>query len=597
MHLEQSRTLRPSGFLRTVVIALGRPAGAAGALVAAITLAAPLHAQETPREGRGGGERQVERGQDSGRGEGRRGGGMGRMFGGGGGMRGGMGAGMQDLREQLEPDFIRRDVPIFVRQLQLDDMQTIVLETVMKDYEQEFGTAATDMQNALQDMGRQMFQNVVTPQMQERFMGEMQTIQEELRRMAEQNGGQLDEEARRAYFRDRMAKIQEEMAAERQASGADAEMRRQLSAMFDKVNAWQTMKSTMRTQFVEGLKASLNDDQLVQWPAFERFLTREKSLPRSRLSGEGTNLFLVLDSLELSDEDFAKVEPLLDDYELRLDAALKARNDYLAASSSRLFKALEQGDSTEATRILERQVALRAAVRDVNDDFRTTMMAALGESDAAKRFEQAAIEDGYERVFRPTLAQRAFEAALALDGLDPTVARSIAELQAAYLSELGNGNRNLLATMRREEPGQQTRDATRFVTFMTAAMNGDFSAMAGGGHFGMGGRGEGPDPVRAAFDQRNELSETYVERLRAMLTPEQVEQLPRRERGGGGMAGGGMGRMLEGMPEAQRTELLRRFDRNGNGEIDGDERGELFRALREEGIGGGQGRRGGGGGA
>lgn len=422
-------------------------------------------------------------------------------------------------------------------------------------------------------------------------MGQMQSIQEELRRMAEQGGGQLDDEARREFFRERMAKLQEEMVEERRALGADAEMRRQLSEMFDKVNAWQTKKSGMRTRFVEGLKASLNDDQLVQWPAFERFLTREKSLPRSRLSGEGTNLFLVLDSLGLSDEDFAKVEPLLDDYELRLDAALRARNDYLAASSSRLFKALEQGDSSEATRILERQVALRAAVRDVNDEFRTAIVTALGESEAAKRFERTALEEGYERIYRPTLAERAFEAALALDELDATVAQSIAELQVAYMSELGNSNRNLLATMRREEPGQQTRDASRFVTFMTAAMNGDFSAMAG--PFGMGGRGEGPDPIRAAFDQRNELSETYIARLRAMLTPDQAAQLPRRERGGMA-AGGGIGRMLEAMPEAQRAELLQRFDRNGNGEIDGDERGEFFRAMREEGFRG-LGRRGGGG--
>ena len=44
-----------------------------------------------------------------------------RMFGGMGGQRGGgmggMGRGMQDLREALEADFMRRDVPIFVRQI------------------------------------------------------------------------------------------------------------------------------------------------------------------------------------------------------------------------------------------------------------------------------------------------------------------------------------------------------------------------------------------------------------------------------------------------------------------------------------------------
>lgn len=573
---------------------------------AAVGLASPIWGQANSGGGGGGrsGERQVEpqnergnRGQDGG--EGRRGG-MGRQFGGGPGGGGPGAGGMQDIREQLEPDFIRRDVPIFVRQLQLDNVQAIVLETVMRDYEEEFGAASEEMQTALQDMGRQMFQSVMTPQMQDRFRGQMETVQQELRQLAEENGGQLDEEARRAFFRDRMQKMQEEIAAERRASGADVEMKRQMSAMFEKVNAWQSKKSAMRTNFVDSLKASLNDDQLVQWPAFERFLTREKTLPRSRLGGEGTNLFLVVDQLGLNDEEFGKIERLLDEYEIRLDNALKSRNDYLASSSARLFKALEQGDTTEATRIFERQTALRAAVRDVNEEYRVSMVAALGEAEAARRLDKAVLEEGFERIYRPTLAERAFEAALAFDGLDPSVSQSIVELQAAYLAELASRNSSLLATMKREEPGQQATESSRFVGFVTAAMNGDFSALGGmgGGPFGGQGRGGNPDPIRAAFEQRNELSESYLTRLRALLTPEQVAELPRRDRGG--MAGGGgMARMMEGMPEAQRAEMLRRFDRNGNGEIDGDERGEFFRTIRDEGAlgGGGQGGRGGQGGA
>ncbi len=553
---------------------------------------------------------QQQDGQDQGGG---RRGGMGRMFGGGGpgGPGGPGGGGMRDIREQLEPDFVRRDVPVFVRQLKLDDTQGTVLETLMKDYEDEFGKAQEEMQTALQDAGRQVMQNIITPDMRDRFQEQMRSIQDELRQLEEEKGTALDENTRRQYFRDRMMKLQTEMAEQRKSTGANEEMKRQVSEMIAKVTDWQTKKAAMRAHFIDGLKASLTDDQLSQWPAFERFLTREKTLPRGRLSGESTNLFFVLDEMKLPEDDFGKVEKLLDDYELRLDSALVARNEYLASSTVKIFKAIEQGDAHDAEQIFERQVALRAAVRDVNEEFRTAMMASLGESENAKKFEQAALLDGYDRIFRPTLTERAFEAALKLEGLDPTVVQSITELQTAYLTELVGKNRDLLALTRKEEPGQQSADAARFTKMMTAAMSGDFSSMAGGFFGGRGGPGGGgpggpgaggdqADPLRDGFDARNKLNDSYMERLKALLTPEQVEQLPRRQRGGQGGPGGqggGMQRALDTMSETDRAAAIKKFDKNGNGEIDGDERAEFFREMRDSGAfgpGGGPGGQGGG---
>ncbi|MGA0174250.1 MAG: hypothetical protein ACO3NL_11505, partial [Phycisphaerales bacterium] len=88
--------------------------------------------------GRQGGRGQ--RGQDAGGGgEGRRGG-MGGPGGRMGGRMGGMGGGMRDVRELMEPDFVRRDVPLFVSQLELDDTQSLVVETLMGDYENDYGT-------------------------------------------------------------------------------------------------------------------------------------------------------------------------------------------------------------------------------------------------------------------------------------------------------------------------------------------------------------------------------------------------------------------------------------------------------------------------
>lgn len=581
--------------MRHHVIARTRRFASTAAAALAILAAAPVTLAQSggqggpPSGGQAGGP---DGGRQGGDGQGgRRGGGQGGGQGGGMRMGRGMGGGgMADIREQLEPDFIRRDVPVFVQQLQLDSTQGLVLETLMGDYEEAYETASTQVQTEIRDLGRQVFSSMVSPEMRERMMTVGQEVQEDLRRLAEERGAPLTEEERRAFFRERMQQIQQQMAADQQSRG-NAEMKRLMGDMFTRFEDWRVQKDTMRKGFIDGLKATLSDDQLALWPAFERFLTREKTLPRARLAGEGTNLILVLDNLELPPAAFEKVEPMLDDYEVRLDEALRSRNDYLFQSTGKMFKALEQGDADEANRILERQVAYRTAVRDVNDEYRTAFVAALGEMPEARVLEDAILAEAYERVYRPTNTRRAFDAVLAMEGVDPGVLESIVALDQSYVVELSGLNRQLYETVRKEEPARTTREAQRFVGFVTAAMSGDFSAMGMGGGGGMFGRGdEGPDPVREAFDKRETVENSYMDRLKALLTPEQVEALPKPQRGGRGGPGGGMSAMLERLPAEQREAILKAADKNGNGQIDDEERGDAFRAMREAGgFGGGSG--------
>ena len=91
-----------------------------------------------------------------------------------------------------------------------------------------------------------------------------------------------------------------------------------MSDMLAILEQWLSTRTRLHDQLVADVKVQLTDDQLVAWPAFERFLTREKTLPRGRLSGENLNLFMVLDDAGLSEEAFEQVEQHFDDYEIRL---------------------------------------------------------------------------------------------------------------------------------------------------------------------------------------------------------------------------------------------------------------------------------------
>jgi hypothetical protein len=133
---------------------------------------------------------------------------------------------------------------------------------------------------------------------------------------------------------------------------------------------------------------------------------------------------------------------------------------------------------------------------------------------------------------------------------------------------------------------------------------GSWSNMMGRGRGGDQGQ---PDPVRDAFDDRAKLAESYQSRLKALLTPEQFEALPKgNERGGRGGMGGGPGGMggnfgsgkISEMPE-QFQERAKEFDANKDGTLDEAERTKMFEDFRNRfrggqgggGQGGGQGGR------
>jgi hypothetical protein len=571
------------------------------ALVAMATLVASeslVLAQNEPPAGQNGGQRggdQNARGQRGG------GGGMGRMFGGRGGQRGGMGGmgrGMQDMREALEADFQRRDVPIFVRQLNLTEDQSGVLETLFVDYETSFQPEAEAIQSAMMDIGRNMMQSFNSPERREQMQQMRDKFQQEFE-AAEAANGPMDDDARRAFFRERMQKAVEEFAQQSQVNGLDAEVKAAMGQLLEKMEAWQSRKAQLRDNFTTGMKAVLDDDQLAQWPAFERFLTREKTLPRGRISGENLNLFFVVDELRMPPEEFAKLEPIFDDYETRLDNALRARNAYVEESMPKIMKAMQSQDSADAGRIFKRQADLRAAVRDVNEEFRKAMVNALGESAWAKTLDKAVLAGGWDRFYRPTNTDRMFEEAVKIEGLDPAVLQSVTDLYAGYRGELAPLNDRLKDLARTEEPDQIVRDGERFVSMISQGIGGMARA------FGGGGAEEREDPMRKVFDDRTELGTRYEERLKALLTPEQFEKLPRGRgaRGAGGPGGNfDPNAFLDRIPEEQRKQFMEAVDKNKNGQIDEDERDGIRDYMRQQfqnrgGQGGGQGggRRGNGG--
>ena len=509
----------------------------------------------------------------------------GRGFGmGGGGMGGGIGRSLgavTEMREQFQAFIVKRDVPLIKEQLKLDDGQTTVVETFVTDYEAAFTDASDKASTAQQDLMRSMFQSFMGGNMRERYQSFGENMQKDIEQIEKDSGTEMSPEARSQYFRDQMDKMSQQIAAERETSGEAEQTRKIVGDMTVLAEKWRKERGVLDQQVMEEIRSSLKPDQSAKWESFERFMRREKLLGRGRLSGENVNLFAVLDEAGLSKEQIAATVGILDEYELRLDAALKKRSDFLAQNEGKVMTAIQNSDAKSLEDLASKGVDLRNAVRNVNEQYRTTIANALPPEEA-KRFTQAALASGFARVYRPTRAERAFEKALSLEGLSPETLTAISEMQIAMMAELIGMNEKIAQTIRKAEPVQLKEEAVRS------------AGLLNGGASRMFGRND-PDVADEMLSKRGDMTDKYVERLKALLTAEQIALLPKGTGRDDGRNQGPFGSWtIANMPEENRA-MAKAADKDGNGIIEGDERREMFRAMRPADAGGNGGDQGGGG--
>ncbi len=554
-------------------------------------------AKQTAKQQGQGGQGQGGQGQ-GGQGQGGQGGGRGQggfgFGGGGGGQGGGQGGGggrgmgaFNQLMNRYKADFLRRDIPLFKEQLRFDEGQMAIVETLLNDYDLAFNPAAEASQQKIQEAGMRMFQSFMGGDMREKMRTMRDTIQQDVQQMEVENGGPLTDEARQKFFSERMTKMGEEMAAERKATGADLETKAIMEEIVAEINRWSAEKAEFKKVVIGGIEATLGDNQAANWAKFQRFLRREKSMDNAILSGEATNLFVVMDEAGVSQTSIDGSAKTLDDYELQLDNALVSRDSYIDQSEPKMMRVVLDGDIAAAKAIAERQITLRKAVREVNDQFRTMIVGAMPAEDGAK-FNQAALAAAFRRVYRQTRTTEMFTKALELTDLSPEARTAVSALQVTYIGELAGMNERVVTATRKEEPQQRLEESER----MIGMMSGSVSPMAMMGR--QFGQNNAADPVGKLMDERGVMGTRYMDQLKALLTPAQQELMPKGRDGGRNAGAFGTGKISD-LPE-QFQEAAKKADKNKDGTIDEDERTELFRGMRGGQGGGGQGGGGQGGG-
>ncbi|MDP7009215.1 MAG: hypothetical protein QGI78_06565 [Phycisphaerales bacterium] len=460
----------------------------------------------------------------------------------------------------MEPDYLLRDLRRFQESLELDEEQTMIVEQILREYDESFREATNASEEGMRSTFSNMRGQEDDPQAQE-----AQELRERMRTIREKmdSARQLNDEEGMQALQERLQKEMEEVRNAMNESRAAQWQSPQRQAAMEELALYVTdqlrLKRQLGTQFETDLVAVLNEEQLQFWPSLKRMLIRDRLLPKGRLSGETLDVMGLVEQQNFDDATLVTLLPAINEWDESVTAALVARDDHLVENQGALMAAFRTMEPSSGTSIMEAQARLSETVRLINDTAVEQISLALPNSEGAA-FKQLSLERGYPRIYRSTRVERAYLSAMELEEIDPDILVSIVELYDALLVDLGLAREQILSATKRWESQEELDRMNRF----TSRMSGIQSERA-------------ESPIRKAEENRTKIEESYLEQLRMLLTEAQIKILgglekrqPRENRGRDrwGRDGGFSG---------DREAFMNRFDKDGNGEISEDER----EAIRE----------------
>lgn len=307
--------------------------------------------------------------------------------------------------------------------------------------------------------------------------------------------------------------------------------------MGDHMATFRDESLKLEKSFFDDVKTVLTPEQSGNWPVFERERRRVKTLPNGLMSGERVDVVKLVGDLKLSEEQMKPIAPVIEQYRLDLDRALESRNrvtDKAQEQARTLFQNFNPTapgggmDMDAINKMWDEARKESMKVREVNQRYARQVEGLLPE-DRRGEFDDAVRRASFPTVYRSTHGQRVVDAAVGMGELDADQAAAVKQLRESYVRELATLNRQMETHWSKREETLQPGD---MFGFMGGGGGGGAGRRGGGGGGGGGGWNfSGPydtPEINDIREKKRELDRETVEKVKALLTPEQAAKLPQR---------------------------------------------------------------------
>ncbi len=278
---------------------------------------------------------------------------------------------------------------------------------------------------------------------------------------------------------------------------------------------WTAQASQLEADFFESVRALLSPDQTDRWEEYERTRRRRMSLRLgARFPGDNIDLIALVSGLELPAARYAELEPLLDSYAIELDQSLRGRNEAFEEAITAMRGSAGTGSPlTNQRELLARADQYRVQIQQLNA--RTLeQIAGMLTPEEEEAFRRAYLEEAYPAIYRESAVERYLETIRRLPDLTDDQRQQLDAIEREFNREMGALNARAVELERQREVEMREMIAD-------AAGGNEPNFVSGGG------RSETSKAIAQIRMKRGAYESETLDRLVAVLTPQQQEVAPR----------------------------------------------------------------------
>lgn len=313
--------------------------------------------------------------------------------------------------------------------------------------------------------------------------------------------------------RAKLAALSENMRASSDDPGSIKRLAKVMSEELPKVTAeTRERERANERQFLDDLRALLNDQQAPRFAGVERHRRREVGLPGIQVYGGATDVSEVARRIVGGAGITPGLAEVLDGYEQELDRLLVERRRLLDESEKKLAEAHRKaGEKDDAFALfnaddmesVNKPIAESGTrIRDLNRQTASRVGAMLSPADR-ERFEGEIRRREFPRVYRRPHVVKALEAASKFPDLTEAQKSELGAMKAAYAREAGPLNEAWAAALE-----ERQKDRGGMIVVQTSRVSDE------------------KDPLAEARKARKELDERFEKRLALLLSEAQRSRLP-----------------------------------------------------------------------
>lgn len=466
--------------------------------------------------------------------------------------------------EAATPDLDRRIFDRLVRHLDLDDTQRTIADGLFDEWDAAFRAGLDALRREIRET--RPAPRAPTPA-DRRFEALQEEMRTALREVMERGRARADaaetDEARRAA----LEAAQEEVRAVRarfderlRAFGAersrDPAVDEATETMARLIEGWLPRKRALLESFLNDVEAILDEDQRPRMAEARRIVRRARLLPEGRLPGESIDLVDLVEIAAPRAPGRDEVAGLLTDWSARLDPLIVDRHETLPRLAAEREAARAEDDRRAIERLAAREAGVHARIRDLTTSVLEALLAVLPPEEA-ELLQTAWRSRVHPGIFRPTAAGRVLGAAVRRTESDPALHAAVRLVRRAHVEE-DAPLAEALAEATDAAAEARLRDRLAGTRDETVELR-----------------------LRELRTRREAAGRRHVDQLKELLPPDTFLTLP----GVRAFVDVEREREKSATPEQAgdraRRALIDRFDRDGDGELDAEEREELRRHLRE----------------